>query len=111
MKTREPKRHEGQWAVRSTGGAVRWITKVNDTTYWFEGRSAAIRNGNNGDKRWRITYVDFDGGPTVRVGNSLHSYGVEGSDQFRVIKSIRMAAVPAADLLAPEWVRVEVVTD
>jgi len=49
VKTKEPKRHEGQWNVRSTGGEVRWITKINDTTYWFEGRSAAIRNGNNGD--------------------------------------------------------------
>lgn len=110
MKIKEPKKHNGQWNVRSTGGAVRWITKVNDTTYWFEGRSAAIRNGSN-DNKWRITFVDFDGGPTVKVGSSLHSYGVEGSDQFRVIQSVRMAAVPASELLAPEWVRVEVVTD
>ena len=94
--------------MRSAGRAIRWITKVNDTTYWFEGRSEAVRNGN---ENGRLTYVDFDGGPTVRVGRSLHSYGVEGSDQFRVIQSVRMAAVPAADLLAPEWVRVEVVTD
>jgi hypothetical protein len=115
VKTREPKKHNGQWNVRSTGGAVRWITKINDTTYWFEGRSAAIRNGYSGNQttgdRWKINFVDFDGGPTVKVGSSLHSYGVEGSDQFRIIKSVRMAAVPAAELLASEWVRVEVVTD
>lgn len=115
MKMKEPKKHEGQWYARSTGGAVRWITKINNTTYWFEGRSAAIRNGNSGTDsgadRWKINFVDFDGGPTVKVGSSLHSYGVEGSDQFRIIKSVRMAAVPAAELLATEWVRVEVVTD
>ena len=108
MKTREPKKYEGQWSVRSAGRAIRWITKVNDTTYWFEGRSAAVRNDN---KDGRLTYVDFDGGPTVQVGSSLHSYGVDGSDQFRVIQTVRMVAVPAAELLAPEWVRVEVVTN
>lgn len=116
MKTKEPKKHKGQWYVRGTTRQVRWITKVNDTTYWFEGNSATIRNG------WvtmhpdevqpsNINYVDFDGGPTVKIGTSLFSYGVTGEDEFRIIKSVRMAAVPADELLSPEWVRVEVITN
>lgn len=116
MKTKEPKKHSGQWYVRGTTGQVRWITKVNDTIYWFEGRSATIRNGWNTmhSKEMKpdtINYVDFDGGPTVKVGNSLFSYGVDGVDEHRVIKSVKMAAVPAAELLFPDWVRVEVITD
>lgn len=116
MKTREPKRHKGQWTVRGTTRQVRWITKVNANTYWFEGRSETIRNGWNTahPEEMRddtINYVDFDDGPTVRTGNSLHSYGVTGEDEFRTIKTVKMAAVPAVELLAPDWVRVEVVTN
>jgi hypothetical protein len=114
MKKKNPKRHGGQWNARSTGGKVRWITKINDTTYWFEGSSATVRNGYTGEdsnvENWNITYVDFDGGPTVKVGSSLRSYGVEGEDAFRVIQEVKMAAVPVAELLSPDWVRVEVVT-
>ena len=114
MKT--PKKHNGQWYVRGTTGQVRWITKVNVTTYWFEGRSETIRNGWNtvNPEEMRedtINYVDFDGGPTVKVGNSLFSYGVAGEDEFRTVKTVKMAAVPAAELLSPDWVRVEVVTN
>jgi hypothetical protein len=114
MKDKKPKAHAGQWNVRSSGSKVRWITKINDTTYWFEGRSESIRNGYTGQdsnvENWNINYVDFDGGPTVKVGSSLYSYGVEGEDQFRLIKKVKMAAVPAAELLSPDWVRVEVTT-
>jgi hypothetical protein len=45
------------------------------------------------------------------VGNSLFSYGVVGDDEFRTIKTVKMGAVPAAELLSPDWVRVEVVTN
>lgn len=104
-----------QWRVRSTGSAVRWITKISDTVYWFEGRSLTIRNGYTGDdtnvERWAINYVDFDGGPTVRVGSTLHAYGVDGEDEFRTIKKLKMKAVPAKDLPAEDWVRVEVETN
>jgi len=114
MKTKKPKTHNGQWSIRNSGSAIRWITKVDDITYWIEGRSATIRNGYTGEESttdtWNINYVDFDGGPTIKVGSTLHSYGVEGEDQFRVIRKVKMSAVPAAELLAPDWVRVEVTT-
>lgn len=114
MKDKNPKTHNGQWNTRSTDGKMRWITKINHTTYWVEGSSATVRNGYSGETAnipdWYITYVDFDGGPTVKVGNTLHSYGVEGEDEFRVIQEVKMAAVPAKDLLSPDWVRVEVTT-
>lgn len=116
MKTKEPKKHKGQWYVRGTTRQVRWITKINDTTYWIEGSSETIRNGwvtmyPDEAQPSNINYVDFDGGPTIKIGNSLFSYGVTGEDEFRIIKSVRMAAVPAAELLTPDWVRVEVVTN
>lgn len=116
MKTKEPKKHQGQWYVRGTTGQIRWITKVNDTTYWFEGSSETIRNGWNTMhpeemREDTINYVDFDGGPTVKVGNSLFSYGVLGEDELRIIKRIKMAAVPSSELISPDWVRVEVVTN
>lgn len=61
--------------IDSRYGQRRTITQINTNQLLVEGDSSYLRCGFENDPSC-LTYVDFEGGPFIHIGNSFNHHGI-----------------------------------